>query len=106
MKEKDENEMLFDIVELLSRDYEWRKCVIKEKRMTPRVRTEYAYINAKLYSASQDIVGPQYADIFIHEIGNKIGFAKSRVDCMSEGTYKLYKTRIKLNMLRKLYLLD
>ena len=48
--------------------------------------------------------GVHLAEIFIKEIGNSVGYAKSEAAYMSEGTYKAYKSLAKKNIVRKLYL--
>ena len=66
---------------------------------------EYEYINRRLREAAGEVVGVDYR-IYINEIGDKIGYAYSRVDGISETEYKERKKEVKLSIARKLHLLD
>ncbi len=88
----------------LCADYQRRKEVIENRQAQRRVDTEFRYLNFKIYDAAAEIVGEGLAELFIYEIGNKVGYAKSEVGSMSESTYKIYKKRVKDNLSVRLYL--
>lgn len=89
----------------LCRDYETRERAIEEKSCKRRTLMEYEYINRRLSDAAREIVGKDFRT-YIHEIGERIGYAYSRVDGLSETDYKIKKKEVKLNIARKLHLLD
>ncbi len=67
---------------------------------------EYRYLNAMIAEAAVEAVGERLAPDFIREIGEETGYAKSAIDCLSEGTYKSYKSLVLHNIARKLHLED
>lgn len=90
------------VVVALCRDY------MRRERRTDnrRVMMEHKYINTKMREASGEIVGDRYAEVMIFEIGERIGYAASAIEDISESTYKRRKAEVKLAIARKLYLLD
>lgn len=99
-------ESLDRVMEGLCLDYERREGAINNYCCTGRTSVEYKYYNYKMYEGAAEIVGFLYAKTMIHEIGHRIGYAKTAIDCMSESTYKQKKLEVKINMARKLHLLD
>ena len=99
------SETLDFLIIALCRDFETRERSIKEKSCNRRTLMEYEYINRRLVDAAREIVGESYG-IYIKEIGERIGYAYSRVDGLSETDYKIKKKEVKLNIARKLHLLD
>lgn len=90
----------------LCADYFRRERAIEEGTEPLRVRMEYEYLNRKIYTAAREICEKEEDALgFIEEIGAKRGYAKSRFT-VSEKTYKVKKREVKLNILRRLYLLD
>ena len=87
------------------RDFETRERSIKEKSCKRRTLMEYEYINRRLVDAAREIVGESYRT-YIKEIGERIGYAYSRIEHLSETDYKLKKREVKLNIARKMHLLD
>ena len=87
-------------------DYRRRSLAVRKKTVLRRTDTEFRYLNFKIYSAAEEIVGKKYAQIYIDEIGQRIGYAKSRLNMICEGTYKKYKRKIKDNIAKKLHLCD
>ncbi len=67
---------------------------------------EYSYINTKMKEAADEVVSDGTAEIYIEEIGTRCGYAYSRVDHISESTYKIRKKEIKEGIARKLHLKD
>ena len=93
---------LDDLVIALCRDY-----MRREKRCDNRsVGMEHKYINTRMIEAASEIVGARYAEMMITEIGDRIGYAASGMEDLSESTYKRKKAEVKLAIARKLYLLE
>lgn len=99
-------ETLDTLVVSICADYERRRQALNLLKCTPRTAMEYRYINMKIDEAAEEIAGERLAPMYINEIGRKIGYAKSKVDCVSETTYKIEKQEIKINIAKKLHLLD
>ena len=90
----------------LCADYFRRESAIKEGDAPLRVRMEYEYLNRRIFTAARELCdGEEDALGYIEEIGAKRGYAKSRFT-VSEKTYKVKKREVKLNILRRLYLLE
>ena len=87
-------------------DYGRRQRAIEERMVTKRTDTEFRYYNFKIFDAAAEIVGERDADVYINEIGRKIGYAKTSLEYVSEATYKKYKQLIKENIAKKLHLRD
>ena len=90
------------LIVALCADFERRE----ERCEDRRVAMEFKYLNARMLDAAAEIVGHRYAAIIIYEIGNRIGYAKSVVPDISESEYKRNKIAVKLNVARKLHLID
>ena len=71
-----------------------------------RVKMEYEYLNSRIFDAAAEIVGVEFAEIFIDEIGNSTGYAKSEAAFYSEHRYKELKCSAADNIAKKLHLLD
>ena len=99
------SETLDFLIIALCRDFETRERSIKEKSCNRRTLMEYEYINRRIMDAAREIVGESYG-IYIKEIGERIGYAYSRIDHLSETDYKIKKREVKLNIARKMHLLD
>ena len=97
--------MVYEIVVALCNHYDVRARAINEKSISPRVRMEYVYINSKMLDASARVVGDVYAEIFIKEIGERIGYAKSAT-YLSETVYKARKEEVKISILKEIYYID
>ncbi len=87
-------------------DYKRRSAVISAGSASRRTDTELRYLNYKVRTAAAEIVGDERADIYIHEIGARIGYAYSALDTVSETTYKNHKRLIKKHIAKKLHLCD
>lgn len=87
-------------------DYRRRQEAIEKREVSRRTDTEYRYYNFKIFDAAAEIVGERFAARYIDEIGRRVGYAKTDIDCVSEVTYKSYKRRIKDNIARRLHLCD
>ena len=89
----------------LCADYFRRERAIREGDAPLRVRMEYEYLNRRIYSAARELCDREEDALgYIEEIGERRGYAKSRFT-VSEKTYKVKKRAVKLNILRRLYLL-
>lgn len=97
---------LSTLIGALCADYSRRAELIREGGLKTRVYNELRYLNYKIREATCEIVGEERADLFIREIGGRIGYAKSSVDDISETTYKETKREVKLGIARRLYLLN
>ena len=87
------------------RDYSTRTRAIAEKQYKRRTLMEYEYINRILRDAAIEIVGDDF-EHYINEIGNRIGYAYSKINGVCETDYKVKKREVKLNIAKKLHLLD
>ena len=87
------------------KDYFFRKEAIESGATSKRTRMEYEYINGRIADAAREVVGDDY-EIYIREIGEAIGYAYSDVMDISEGGYKQAKKEVKINVAKKLHLLD
>ncbi len=94
------------IVVALCADYERRESLLCTSSVGRRVAMEYRYINSRMYEAAAEIAGDRYAVQYIIEIGSRIGYTHSRVGFLSEVSYKEQKRCVKLNIARKMHLLD
>ena len=90
----------------LCADYFRREQAIREGDAPLRVRMEYEYLNRRILTAARELCEREEDAIgYIEEIGERRGYAKSRFT-VSEKTYKVKKREVKLNILRRLYLLE
>lgn len=93
------------IVIAFCKDYMHRKEAIADGKTSKRTRMEYEYINERIAEAAREVVGDNF-EIYIKEIGAATGYAKSGISGICECTYKAYKKEVKINIARKLHLLD
>lgn len=93
------------LVVAICQGFEERRRAIESGSYGKRTLMEYEYINRRVAEAAREIVGFDY-DIYINEIGNKIGYAKSEVCDVCETEYKRLKKEVKLNVARRLHLFD
>ncbi len=94
------------LVTALCRDFPRRAKAIKDGTASRRTLTEFRYLNFKILEAARDVVEEQYVMLYIKEIGENIGYAKTKSDGLSEVAYKLRKKNIKENIAKKLHLKD
>ena len=106
MPRKDVESTVDTLVIALCLDYARRQNAILERSVSKRTDTEFRYYNFKIFDAAAEIVGDRFAERYIKEIGTRLGYAKSEVECVSEITYKNYKRLIKDNIAKKLHLCD
>lgn len=93
------------LVVAFCRDYSARKEAIRDRTCQKRTRMEYEYINGRIEDAAREIVGGYY-EIYIDEIGYYTGYANSRINNVCESLYKNLKREVKINIARKLHLID
>jgi uncharacterized metal-binding protein len=86
-------------------DYRRRADAIEKRSAQKRTDTEFRYLNFNIFEAAAEIVGEKYAEEYIKEIGERVGYAKSRVAFSSEAGYKNTKRLIKDNIAKKLHLI-
>jgi len=95
------------LVRALCLDYSRRERAIAERSVTHRTDTEFRYYNFKIFDAVAEVVGESHAEIYIKEIGECIGYAKSELGLtLSEITYKKRKRFAMDNVARRLHLCD
>lgn len=94
------------LVVALCRDYERRKKIISDPRTAFRTAAELRYINFKIHDAVCEIVGEEAAQIYVREIGERIGYAYSSVTDACERTYKTRKRAVMTNIAKRLHLTD
>lgn len=100
-------ESLDFLIVALCGDYLRMRDASRGSEITYRTLMEYRYFTFKMYDAAAEIVGEREADVYIEEIGRRRGYAKSETLCdVSEVTYKKRKKSVKLNIARKLHLVD
>jgi hypothetical protein len=97
---------LDNLIVALCLDIERRKTAIEKNEFSPRTIMEYRYINYHIEEAANEIAGERLGAIYINEIGKKIGYAYSKIVCLSELPYKEQKREVKLNIAKKLHLFD
>lgn len=66
--------------------------------------SELRYLNMKILEGAEEEAALD-GEVFISEIGGRIGYVNSALDFMSEATYKRRKSEVKQNIARKLYLI-
>lgn len=93
------------LVVAFCKDYFERKAVILSDNVSRRTRMEYEYINSRISNAAMEVVGDDF-EIYIREIGEAVGYANSKIEGISENTYKHRKRSVKLNIAKKLHLMD
>ncbi len=94
------------IVTALCLDYKRRAEALSAHTVSHRTEVEYRYLNFKIAEAAEEVIGERFAMQYIYEIGHSIGYAKSRITCYSETSYKNYKQLIRKNIAKKLHLCD
>ena len=70
-----------------------------------RTLMEYEYLNRRISDAAKEVAGDAYI-IYIKEIGENVGYAQSAAEDVSEYTYKKVKKEVKINIAKKLHLID
>ena len=94
------------IVVALCRDYCYRRDRCAAAGYSRRTRMEYEYIDSILRRAAGEIAGESDAEKIITEIGERVGYAYSTVEGVSESTYKIMKKEVKINIAKRLHMLD
>ena len=93
------------LVVALCSDYERREEVIRNKSASYRVIMTYRFLNYKILDAASAIAGTRDSLDFIKEIGEKRGYTKTEV-ALGERAYKLTKLYVKVEIARRLGLID
>ncbi len=110
MRDKDVRGLLAPTLEgcvvALCADFERRETLIGEKKLSVRTEAELRYLNYMISEAAAEVTDAPLVNIFIEEIGGRIGYAHSRAVYLGESSYKLQKLKIKENIAKKLHLLD
>lgn len=103
--EKGYTDTLDGVIVALCKDYCRRRESGSGIGYSKRTMMEYDYINSILTRAAAEIVGEGDADVMLAEIGDRIGYAYSAIEAVSESTYKTMKKEVKLNIAKKLHML-
>lgn len=93
------------VVVALCADYKRRARAIKSRSVSHRCEMEFKYLNYRILEGAMELVGDD-AEELIRDIGEKIGYARSSLDSYSETTYKNRKKEVKINIAKKLHLID
>ena len=94
------------VVVALCADYLRREQAITARTVAPRTAMEYKYLNRIIADAARETVGEHYYRLYINDIGDRIGYAYSDAFSITERLYKEKKREVKLNIARRLHLLD
>ena len=95
------------LLEALCLDYDRRRIAIAQGRLSRRVLHEYRYLNDRILYAAYSVTGDtSLSHIYIREIGERIGYAYTELEGVSEITYKRRKALIRRRILEELRLLD
>ena len=105
MREEDYNEAIDILIVAFCRSYYARAGAIKSGSCKKRTLMEYEYINRCIEDAAREVAGDDF-DKYIYEIGMSIGYANSKVGDICETRYKKIKRSVKVNIGKKMHLLD
>ncbi len=94
------------VVTALCRDYGRRIEAISGDAVSSRCAMEYKYLNYRIYEGAAEVVGELFAGLYITEIGEGVGYARTAHPAISESAYKEEKLACKINIARKLHLID
>ena len=94
------------LVTALCLDFPRRERAIRDGTASKRTLTEFHYLNFKIVEAVTEVVEERYVRLYIKEIGENVGYAKSKSEGLGESLYKTRKKTIKENIARKLHLTD
>lgn len=95
------------VLEALCLDYDRRRLAIAQGRLSRRVLHEYRYLNDRILYAAFSVTGDiELSHVYIREIGERIGYAYTVLEEVSEITYKRRKALIRRRILEELRLLD
>lgn len=106
MCDKRLDETLDKLVVALCADFPRRKREIESGMASRRAEMEYRYLNFKMISAADEVVGIGRGEQMIEEIAKRIGYYSADFEDLSEKRYKLMKAEVKRNIARKLRLCD
>lgn len=97
---------LDELIIALCLDYGRRRDAIRDGVYERRTLMEYRYLNFRILEAALEIAGERDAELFIKEIGERTGYAKSELYRLCEVNYKRKKSDIKRAIAIKLHLID
>ena len=105
MNEVEYTKTLDRLISAFCQDYERRRSAIESGKLPIRTEMEYKYLNHRIFEGAAEVVGAQFAEIYINEIGSGVGYAKSDHPASGESSYKREKREVKLAIAAKLHLL-
>ena len=95
------------VVVALCADYGRRAEAIRNHSVSHRTEMEFRYYNFKIYDAAAEVVGAREAEMYLKDVGERIGYASSELaDTCSERSYKSRKIEVKKNIALKLHFMD
>lgn len=94
------------VVVALCADYARRARIIEARCASRRVDAEYRYYNFNMYDGAAEVVGEELAELYIREIGERRGYARTEHEEVSEATYKNNKLVVKQAIARRLHLTE
>ena len=94
------------LVVAICADFDRRERAIKEKKLPMKVLMEYKYLNLRILEGVMEVVGIENAPTYIREIGERCGYANSKIAEISEYNYKRLKNAAKRAIARKLALIN
>ena len=93
------------LVVAFCRSYYARARAIKTGKYKKRTLMEYEYMNSRISEAAREVAGDDF-EKYINEIGLSKGYANSEVEYVSEYEYKRTKKEVKVNIAKKMHLID
>lgn len=94
------------LVRALCLDYPRRSEVIENHTARGRVENEMKYYNYKIYDAVAEIIDEKMVEDMISDIAQRRGFSNSKINSISETTYKIRKQEAVYNIAKGLYLIN
>lgn len=93
------------LVVAFCKSYSARAEAIKKGEYSKRTLMEYKYMNARISDAAREVAGNIFEQ-YIYEIGVSVGYSASSIELISEYEYKKTKREVKINIAKKMHLID
>ena len=92
------------LVVALCADFARRKRILERKTSSYPVIMECRFLNYRMLDAAAEIVGESLAEVFIREIGERVGYSSTNLTHLSESVYKARKIEVKEAIAKRLCL--